>query len=407
MAKKIVKFNEIEDALKDFAKNDKINEKNPYLKDDGKFFDKIVGDFCKSLKSENSNEDFSWLKKFGVISEGEKYKSNVNYAIPTHVHGDYKNGLIYLCLLNPGMQIGDEESYNNIKSYYEDLANKIEKSLSTENAKSDYYFYEQMDLEIKNNYKNLDKEMVKEYIYDEKTSILTKELVKIKHYLKTHEFDKKWNKLEKKDELTRNIYYIWTYFKPLLEITDEKIKNSNYLNNHNLSDDYKLYGESKDKAEIVTTNKVVNIELCPFRSKNADAVEKLSKTDYGMFSAYIILYRIGKYLNDLDEFRNDERKYLEKPVFIFRSYGEWYKKMSKCLKEIIKNENNIKLTDEIIKEYLTMIRGDYFYYFPNQGAIISQKNLRKFVSKDEFNGIKGLINKQNWKNKYILSFLKL
>lgn len=395
MAKKIVKFNEIEDALKDFAKNDKINEKNPYLKDDGKFFDKIVGDFCKSLKSENSNEDFSWLKKFGVISEGEKYKSNVNYAIPTHVHGDYKNGLIYLCLLNPGMQIGDEESYNNIKSYYEDLANKIEKSLSTENAKSDYYFYEQMDLEIKNNYKNLDKEMVKEYIYDEKTSILTKELVKIKHYLKTHEFDKKWNKLEKKDELTRNIYYIWTYFKPLLEITDEKIKNSNYLNNHNLSDDYKLYGESKDKAEIVTTNKVVNIELCPFRSKNADAVEKLSKTDYGMFSAYIILYRIGKYLNDLDEFRNDERKYLEKPVFIFRSYGEWYKKMSKCLKEIIKNENNIKLTDEIIKEYLTMIRGDYFYYFPNQGAIISQKNLRKFVSKDEFNGIKGLINKQN------------
>ena len=29
MAKKIVKFNEIEDALKDFSKKDKINEKNP------------------------------------------------------------------------------------------------------------------------------------------------------------------------------------------------------------------------------------------------------------------------------------------------------------------------------------------------------------------------------------------
>ena len=33
MAKKIVKFDEIEDALKDFSKEDKINEKNPYLKD--------------------------------------------------------------------------------------------------------------------------------------------------------------------------------------------------------------------------------------------------------------------------------------------------------------------------------------------------------------------------------------
>lgn len=404
MAKKIVTIDEIEDALKDFSKKDKINEKNPYLKNDGEFFDKIVGDFCKSLKSENSNEDFSWLKKFGVISEGEEYKSNVNYAMPTHVHGDYKNGLIYLCLKNPGIQIDDKETHDNIKSYYKNLANKIEISLSKNDEQSDYYFYEQMDLEIKDNYKDLDKEMVKEYIYDENTSILTKELVKIKHYLKTHEFDKKWNKLEKKDELTRNIYYIWTYFKPLLEITDKKIKNSTYLNDYNLPDNYKLYGESKDKAGIVTTNKVVNIELCPFRSKNADAVEKLSRTDYGMFSACIILYRIGKYLNDLDEFKNDERKYLEKPVFIFRSYGEWYKKMSKCLKEIIKNEKSIKLTDEIEEEYFNRLRLDYFYTFPNRGARISQNNLRKFVSKDEFDGIKGLINKQNWKNKYILSF---
>ena len=32
MAKKIVKFNEIEDALKDFAKNEKkLKDRNPYL----------------------------------------------------------------------------------------------------------------------------------------------------------------------------------------------------------------------------------------------------------------------------------------------------------------------------------------------------------------------------------------
>lgn len=393
MAKKIVKFDEIEDALKDFAKNEKnLKDRNPYLEKDGKKFNDIVKEFCISLKSENSNEDFSWIEKFGVTSAGEGYKSNVNYAMPTHVHGDYKNGLIYLCLLNPGMQIGDEESYNNIKSYYEDLANKIEKSLSTENAKSDYYFYEQMDLEIKNNYKNLDKEMVKEYIYDEKTSILTKELVKIKHYLKTHEFDKKWNKLEKKDELTRNIYYIWTYFKPLLEITDEKIKNSNYLNNHNLSDDYKLYGESKDKAEIVATNKVVNIELCPFRSKKAGALtNEILNTQFSEFSAYIIWYRIGKYLNDLENYRKNIVRQIEKPLFIFRSYSKWEDKLVATLHKI----HNEEIDNEIIEGYIEKINLEFFYHFPNQSGMISQNNLKKFVSKDEFNGIKGLISKQN------------
>ena len=272
MAKKIVKFNEIEDALKDFAKNEKkLKDRNPYLEKDGKKFNDIVKEFCISLKSENSNEDFSWIEKFGVISEREKYKSNVNYAMPTHVHGDYKNGLIYLCLLNPGMQIGDKESYNNIKSYYEDLANKIEKSLSTENVKSDYYFYEQMDLEIKDDYKNLEKEMVKEYIYDEKTSILTKELLKIKHYLQENEFEGKWEDLKKKDDLTRHIKYIWEYFKYVLEDSEQKIKDSKYLDN--LPDDYKLYGESRENTSKVTTNKVVNLELCPFRSNKADMIK--------------------------------------------------------------------------------------------------------------------------------------
>lgn len=392
MAKKIIKFDEIEDALKDFAKNEKkLKDRNPYLEKDGKKFNDIVKEFCISLKSENSNEDFSWIEKFGATSEGEEYKSNVNYAMPTHVHGDYKNGLIYLCLLNPGMQIGDKESYNNIKSYYDNLANKIEKSLSTEGVKSDYYFYEQMDLEIKNNYKNLDKEMVKEYIYDENTSILTKELVKIKHYLKTHEFDKKWNKLEKKDELTRNIYYIWTYFKPLLEITDEKIKNSNYLNNHNLSDDYKLYGESKDKAEIVTTNKVVNLELCPFRSNKADMIKnEILNTQFSEFSAYIIWYRIGKYLNDLENYRKNIVRQIEKPLFIFRSYSKWQDKLVATLHKI----HNEEIDNEIIEGYIEKINLEFFYHFPNQSGMISQNNLKKFVSKDEFDGIKGLISKQ-------------
>ncbi|MDU5460001.1 hypothetical protein [Anaerococcus vaginalis] len=391
MAKKIVKFNEIEDALKDFAKNEKkLKDRNPYLEKDGKKFNDIVKEFCISLKSENSNEDFSWIEKFGVISEREKYKSNVNYAMPTHVHGDYKNGLIYLCLLNPGMQIGDKESYNNIKSYYEDLANKIEKSLSTENVKSDYYFYEQMDLEIKDDYKNLEKEMVKEYIYDEKTSILTKELLKIKHYLQENEFEGKWEDLKKKDDLTRHIKYIWEYFKYVLEDSEQKIKDSKYLDN--LPDDYKLYGESRENTSKVTTNKVVNLELCPFRSNKADMIKNdILNTQFSEFSAYIIWYRIGKYLNDLENYRKNIVRQIEKPLFIFRSYSKWQDKLVATLHKI----HNEEIDNEIIEGYIEKINLEFFYHFPNQSGMISQNNLKKFVSKDEFDGIKGLISIQN------------
>lgn len=391
MVKKIVKFDEIEDDLKDFAKNEKkLKNRNPYLEKDGKKFNDIVKEFCISLKSENSNEDFSWIEKFGVTSEGKKYESNLNYAMPTHVHGDYKNGLIYLCLLNPGMQIGDKESYNNIKSYYEDLANKIEKSLSTENVKSDYYFYEQMDLEIKDDYKNLEKEMVKEYIYDEKTSILTKELLKIKYYLQENEFEGKWEDLKKKDDLTRHIKYIWEYFKYVLEDSEQKIKDSKYLDN--LPDDYKLYGESRENTSKVTTNKVVNLELCPFRSNKADMIKnEILNTQFSEFSAYIIWYRIGKYLNDLENYRKNIVRQIEKPLFIFRSYSKWQDKLVATLHKI----HNEEIDNEIIEGYIEKINLEFFYHFPNQSGMISQNNLRKFVSKDEFDGIKGLINKQN------------
>ncbi|MDU3152816.1 MAG: hypothetical protein E7G18_00540 [Anaerococcus hydrogenalis] len=395
MTKKELTIDDVNEALKKFAENEKnLDEKNPYLKDKGTFFDKIVEDFCESLNSENSNENFSWLEKFDVITEGEKYKSNVNYAMPTHVHGDYKNGLIYLCLKNPGMQIDDNENYDNIKYYYKALANKIEKSLSKKDETSDYYFYEQMDLEIKDNYKNLDKEMVKEYIYDEKTSILTKELVKIKNYLNTHEFDKKWKDLKKKDDLVRNIYYIWTYFKPLLERSNQIIKDSEYLDKEHLPNDYKLYGESRKNLGKVITNKVVNIELCPFRSKNADAIKKLSETDYGMFSAYIIWYRIGKYLNELEEGEN-----IDKPVFILRSIGGWDKVLNNTLYSILieysdgLNSKEYNLDEKFNEDlYYKIIRPEYFYnYSTPQGTSLSQKNLRKFLKEDEFDDIKKLM----------------
>lgn len=386
MAKKIVTIDEIEDALKDFSKNDKINEKNPYLKDNKnsknplddsrQFLKEKIEEFLIDL--ENGNSKFSWIDKLkGEKNTDEEDKdkiANIHYGLPSHIHGNYRDGLIYLCLFNPNVvEIQD----SNLIYKCEDLS---EENINRCSIK-DYYTKPPMvegknDLEneefwtiingYKTWYKNKEKEeninkLVDIIISEEST--LTKELKNIDKY---H-------------------YYIDKYYKVLKEEVIDNIES--------------------DAEKYRITDRIVNIDLCPFRSKKSEAItDEILETKFSEFSAYIILYRIGKYLNDLDEFRNDERKYLEKPVFIFRSYGEWYKKMSKCLKEIIKNEKSIKLTDKIEEEYFNRLRLDYFYTFPNRGARISQNNLRKFVSDEEFDGIKGLINKQNWKNKYILSF---
>lgn len=378
MAKKIVKFNEIEDALKDFAKNEKkLKDRNPYLEnnknsknsldDSRQFLKEKIEEFLIELENENSK--FSWideLKGEKNTDEEDKDKiANIHYGLPSHIHGNYRDGLIYLCLFNPNVvEIQDSNLIYKSK--------KSEKKSTKICSIKDYYTQPPM-VEGKNDlaneefwtiingyktwYKNKEKEeninkLVDIIISEEST--LTKELKNMDKY---H-------------------YYIDKYYKVLKEEVVDNIES--------------------DAEKYRITDRIVNIDLCPFRAKKSEAItDEILDTKFSEFSTYIIWHRIGKYLNDLDEFKNDERKYLEKPVFIFRSYGKWYKKMSKCLKEIIKNEKSIKLTDEIIKEYLTMIRGDYFYYFLNQCAIISQKNLRKFVSKYEFDGIKGLISKQN------------
>lgn len=376
MAKKIVTIDEIEDALKDFSKKDKINEKNPYLKnnknsknpldDSRQFLKEKIEEFLIDL--ENGNSKFSWIDKLKGeknIDEEDKDKiANIHYGLPSHIHGNYRDGLIYLCLFNPNVvEIQD----SNLIYKCEDLS---EENINRCSIK-DYYTKPPMvegknDLEneefwtIINGYKTWYKNKEKEENINKLVDIIISEESTLTKELKN---------------MDKDHYYIDKYYKVLKDEVIDKL-------------------ESNDKKYEIT-DRIVNIDLCPFRSKKSEEItDEILDTKFSEFSAYIILYRIGKYLNDLDEFKNDKRKYLEKPVFIFRSYGEWYKKIFKCLKEIIKNEDNIKLTNEIIKEYLTMIRGDYFYYFPNQGAIISQKNLRKFVTKDEFDGIKGLISKQ-------------
>lgn len=123
------------------------------------------------------------------------------------------------------------------------------------------------------------------------------------------------------------------------------------------------------------------MELCPFRSKNASTISNdILKSEISLFASYIIWYRIGKYKNN---------KNSNKPIFIFRSYINWEKRLIYSLYEL----NNKKITQEAIGEYMTIIRNEFFYHFPNQSGMISSKNLRKFVSEEEFDHIRENIKK--------------
>jgi len=382
MAKKIVTIDEIEDALKDFSKKDKINEKNPYLKnnknsknpldDSRQFLKEKIEEFLIDL--ENGNSKFSWIDKLKGeknIDEEDKDKiANIHYGLPSHIHGNYRDGLIYLCLFNPNVvEIQDsnliyksEKSKKkstkicSIKDYYtkppmvegkNDLAN--EEFWTIINGYKTWYKNEKKE-------ENINK-LVDIIISEEST--LTKEL---KNMDKDH-------------------YYIDKYYKVLKDEVIDKL-------------------ESNDKKYEIT-DRIVNIDLCPFRAKNAGTVtNEILNTQFSEFSAYIIWYRIGKYLNDLENYRKNIVRQIEKPLFIFRSYSKWQDKLVATLHKI----HNEEIDNEIIEGYIEKINLEFFYHFPNQSGMISQNNLKKFVSKDEFDGIKGLISIQNWKNKYILSF---
>lgn len=375
MAKKIVTIDEIEDALKDFSKKDKINEKNPYLKnnknsknpldDSRQFLKEKIEEFLIDL--ENGNSKFSWIDKLKGeknIDEEDKDKiANIHYGLPSHIHGNYRDGLIYLCLFNPNVvEIQDsnliyksEKSKKkstkicSIKDYYtkppmvegkNDLAN--EEFWTIINGYKTWYKNEKKE-------ENINK-LVDIIISEEST--LTKEL---KNMDKDH-------------------YYIDKYYKVLKDEVIDKL-------------------ESNDKKYEIT-DRIVNIDLCPFRAKNAGTVtNEILNTQFSEFSAYIIWYRIGKYLNDLENYRKNIVRQIEKPLFIFRSYSKWQDKLVATLHKI----HNEEIDNEIIEGYIEKINLEFFYHFPNQSVMISQNNLRKFVSKDEFDGIKGLISKQNWK----------
>ena len=343
--------------LKNFGKKDSnLNSLNPYVLGDKEIYpelDKIVEKFLNYHKG-NADGVFSWVNELNKLAkdlEGENisYKgdsANQHYGLPTHVNGDYKNGLIYHCLFNAGTN-GVEDS---IKTNF----SKDETGSETYTLK-EYY-------KIPEEYAKKEKDSKKEKEPDKGPTDIN-ELISEGKKLENKIINVRNNIIGPNSLLTKELkkerrtgergYYCKTYYKEILE------KNKDFyfdpdISNDDIDDIYKA------------TNNLVNIELYPLRSKNKEGAKyKLNK--FSLFGAYIILYRIGKYLNEVEDSN------IQKPIFIFRSFSEW----KNCIIAAIKNQFNFDkdTTDELF-EYLY---DNFFLEFssPNAGSVSSNNLVKK------------------------------
>ena len=319
-----------------------IEQENPYKEIN---LNKIVDKFLKSLKE--GNNEFSWIKEFNVDSSTENKKANIHYGIPTHVHGNYKEGNIYLCLFNPSVSgIDDKVSTDvGIKGYYNSKTiddymknNGIDSEVNNEYDKIRKLLEEWLKANERIDQEELNNKICNYIISEE--SILTREIKEIAPFIK-------------------NEYYTYNYLREVLKIPELLI--------------------SIDKNNYKKTNKVVNLELIPFRSRKKSGLKFNSYTDekISIFGAYIIWDRIGKYFRSK---RKDGR-----PKFIFRSFDvkglSWKKLLEESLSNIVYNKDIFDNNDKhLIDDFIYDLFGEFFFLYSGSGenAIISNNNLTYF-----------------------------
>lgn len=118
--------------LKDLNENYKslqalLKAYNPWT---NKNIGKLSKDFFEALK--NENKDFSWLNVdrdlFEELKDKEEKAVSIDYGIPSHVRGDVKNGKVFLCLVNPNIDVKvamceavGKQNKKDIKKYILDI----------------------------------------------------------------------------------------------------------------------------------------------------------------------------------------------------------------------------------------------------------------------------------------------
>ncbi|MBS5942038.1 MAG: hypothetical protein KIB07_01780 [Finegoldia magna] len=269
-------------------------------------------EFFAALK--NDDKEFSWLKidndLYEELKDKTKKAASIDYGIPSHVRGDIENGTLFLCLVNPNIEYKGSQK-KGITSFYEE-ARKLDsddQSLKVidENGKISI-----TDQKISNYIVNTDPE----------SSILYNEL------------DSLYDKIKKDKKTPKKYYgyYLSRYFAQIIiSYMHEKTTIQPLMKNLSDVEWNKLEEMSK---------KIVNLEAFPFRSSTpkftADK-EKAKKrfanclvnldSDVSMLSARIIIWRIVKYLKDINEDTN-----ITRPKFVFRRFNTaWLPSLKKVL----------------------------------------------------------------------------
>ena len=300
----------------------------------GKDIDELLDDFFEALK--NDDKEFSWLKiddkLYNELKDKNGKAASIDYGIPSHVRGDIENGTLFLCLVNPNIQYNGRKN-KGITSFYEE-ARKLESD------------DESLKILDKNGDILKTKKEIENYIMNKeaKSSILHNELDSL-------------HKKIKKDKKTPKKYYGYYLSRYFAQIIISYMDNEKSIQPlmKNLSD------AEWNKLEKMS-KKIVNLEAFPFRSKLpgfsktldinnpsfADSIVDLN-SNVSMLSARIIIWRIVKYLKDINKDIN-----ITRPKFVFRRFNTvWLPSLINVLYYDLGFTNN----------YLELIKELHEYFF--------------------------------------------
>ena len=336
-----------------------LEEFSPWCQDRG---ENLIEDFVK-IVNQNSNKDFSWLdilekdeqwkKSWEKSNEEVKIKEevtdknkhvNMRYQIPTHFHGDIDNAVIFHCMENPRGYLGEWEDNQidaefagaSLEEFYINSAikRKEKSKVLKEIIRERYQLTE-------NEQKEDFKEKITEIIYDCKKSPLAIELDRMFKNFKDSD-DKTYGFVKDSSDL-KDYYYFKNYYKELLIGND---KNFELF----------IKQENRDKA-LERAGKICNVEIYPFScaqpglDKNGIGKKILKNSELSRLSAYIVLRRIYRYLEECEK----SEKKPQKPVFIFRKYDRAWKELFRDLFSEAKEKNtkfkNLKTRSDLEKMF--------------------------------------------------------
>lgn len=238
-----------------YEQNEFLEEFNPWQNEEGQ---KLIQKFVNTINNLDSNKDFSWLE---ILDGDEQWKEegnqktkneindknkhvNMRYQIPTHVHGDIDNAVVFHCMENPRDYLGDYKDSDidkgiestDLEGYFGKtykLLNEDDSSKkSTNKIKSILEKYSKDDLPdikdiIKERYQleKFDDKEITNIIYSGKSNLLH-ELDNMFEKEKDDFFEREYilnkNSKSKKPVLSEKYYYVAQYYAQLLEIDGKK-----------------------------------------------------------------------------------------------------------------------------------------------------------------------------------------